>query len=80
MYTADLSHVDVVAVYVYSSVLEKVKPQFAKLPAGARIVSHQFEIPGALPTQTVEVASEETGARHKIYVYTVPLPMNEDTQ
>ena len=39
MYTADLSEVDVVAVYVYSAVLAKMKPQFAQLRPGARIVS-----------------------------------------
>jgi protein-L-isoaspartate O-methyltransferase len=80
MYTADLSDVHVVVVYVYPSVLEKMKTQFAQLPAGARIVSHQFEIPGVKPTQTVEVDSEETGGRHKILVYTVPLTVSEDSQ
>jgi hypothetical protein len=52
MYTADLSAVDVVAVYLYPTALEKLKPQFDKLKPGARIASHQFEIPGVKPFET----------------------------
>ena len=77
MYTADLSEVDIVAVYVYSTALEKMKPQFAKLKPGARIVSHFFEIPGLKPEKVVEVESEETGSTHKVLLYTVPLVETE---
>jgi outer membrane protein assembly factor BamB len=80
MYSADLSDVSVVAVYVYPSVLEKMKPQFAKLPAGARIVSHQFEIPGVKPTRTIEVDSDETGGRHRVFLYSVPLTATDNSQ
>ena len=78
MYTADLSEVDVVAVYVYSAVLEKMKVQFEQLEPGARIVSHFFEIPGVEPTQVVEIESEETGNTHKILLYEAPLTPSED--
>lgn len=77
MYTADLSAVDVVAVYLYPSALEKLKPQFAKLKPGARIVSHYFEIPGAMPSETFEVESAETGAKHRILLYRVPLAIDD---
>jgi protein-L-isoaspartate O-methyltransferase len=73
MYTADLSGVDVVAVYVYASVLEKMKPQFEQLKPGALIVSHFFEIPGIEPTEVVEFESEETGSTQKVLLYEAPL-------
>ncbi len=72
MYTADLSEVDVVAVYAYSAVLDKLKPQFAKLRPGARIVSHYFEIPGIEPAAVQEVESAETGGKHRILLYRTP--------
>jgi outer membrane protein assembly factor BamB/SAM-dependent methyltransferase len=77
MYTADLSKVDVVAVYVYSSALEKMKLQFERLRPGARIVSHFFAIPGVEPTEVVELESEETGNTHKILLYEAPLRASE---
>jgi outer membrane protein assembly factor BamB len=77
MYTADLGNADVVTVYVYSSALEKMKPLFAKLKPGARIVSHFFEIPGLKPERIVDVESQETGNTHQILLYTVPLVESE---
>jgi hypothetical protein len=77
MYTADLGDVDVVAVYVYPSVLDKMKPQFAEMKPGARIVSHYFEIPGSVAAKTVEVESAETGNTHRILLYTTPLTPSE---
>ena len=44
-----------------------------KLPAGARIVSHQFEIPGIPADRTERVVSDEDGAEHTIYLWTAPL-------
>jgi outer membrane protein assembly factor BamB len=73
MYTADLSEVDVVAVYAYSAVLDKLKPQFAKLKPGSRIVSHFFEIPGVEPADVQEIESAETGGKHRILLYRTPL-------
>ena len=73
MYKADLSDVDVVAVFLYPAVLNKLKPQFAKMKAGTRIVSHQFSIPGIKPEKELMMKSETTGQEHRILLYKLPL-------
>lgn len=73
LYKADFSEATVVAVYLYPAILKQLVPQFEKLKPGTRIVSHQFEIPDYPPESQLEVESEETGAKHTIYVWTTPL-------
>jgi outer membrane protein assembly factor BamB len=72
MFTANLSNVDVVAIYLYPVVLEKLKPQFARMKPGSRIVSHFFEIPGWKPSKRFFIASE-TGDKHEILLYELPV-------
>ena len=72
MYTVDLSPASVVAVYLPEEFLEKLKPQFQKLPQGARIVSHQFKIPGYVPDRELPGTSGEDGSSHSIYLYEAP--------
>ena len=45
LFEADFSMATVVAVYILPEMLEKLKPKFAKVKAGTRIVSHNFAIP-----------------------------------
>jgi hypothetical protein len=73
MMTADLSAVTVVAVYLPETFLERLKPRFATLKKGTRIVSHQFRIPGCVPVRTVVVLSKETGRTHTLHLYEAPL-------
>ena len=40
---------------------------------GARIVSHQFKIPGVKPAQTVQIESDEDGAIHDLHLWVAPL-------
>lgn len=72
VFTADLTLVDVVTLYLLPQQLEKLVPQLKKLKPGSRVVSHQFEIPGMPADKQIEVASEESGARHTIYLWTLP--------
>jgi hypothetical protein len=48
-------------------------PKFEKLKPGTRIVSHQFQIPDLPPEKTILVESVETGDKHTIYLWTMPL-------
>ena len=73
MYTADLSQVGVAAVYLYPAVLEKLKPQFAKMKPGSRIVSHYFAIPDVQPDRVIQFESQASGNRHRLLLYTTPL-------
>jgi outer membrane protein assembly factor BamB len=72
-FLADLSKVDVVAVYLPPKVLGRLLPRFAGLPRGARIVSHAFAIPGVVPDRTLAVTPKEDGAERKVFLYTTPL-------
>jgi SAM-dependent methyltransferase len=73
MFKVDLSAADVIAVYLPTNVLQRLRPQFEKLKPGARIVSHQFQIPGIAPESSVDMVSRDDGDRHKIFLWTVPL-------
>ncbi|MCH7688239.1 MAG: class I SAM-dependent methyltransferase [Planctomycetes bacterium] len=73
MYTANLSGVRVVAVFLYPVVLQKLKTQFIKMKPGSWIVSHHYEIPDTKPTRVVTVNSKETGNDHRVFLYRTPL-------
>ena len=73
LFTADLSEVDVVAVFLYPRLMKRLIPQFEKMKPGSRIVSHQFEMSGVKPDRVVSVVSEETGEMHRILIWTTPL-------
>ncbi|MFQ6075190.1 MAG: SAM-dependent methyltransferase [Candidatus Bathyarchaeia archaeon] len=65
----DISPADVVTLYLLTSANEKVKPNLERyLKKGARVVSHDFEIPGWRPVRIQEV-TEPHGYSHTIYVY-----------
>jgi outer membrane protein assembly factor BamB len=72
MFQADLTEVDVLAIYLYPIVMENLKKQIAQMRPGTTIVSHQFKFPGIEPEKTIEVQS---GARelHLIHIYKTPL-------
>lgn len=73
LFTNDLSAADVIAVYLPPELLERLRPQFAKLKPGSRIVSHQFAIPNARPDQTLSAGSNEDGELHRLYLWRTPL-------
>lgn len=68
LFDNDVSLADVVALYLTTSANEKVKPKLEKeLRTGARIVSHDFTIPGWKPVKTVRF--RENYRTHTIYLY-----------
>lgn len=75
LFTADLSQADVVALYLLPVQNKRLIPQLNRLRAGSRVVSHHFEIPGAVPDKVIEVESEDSGERHRLYLFTTPLKM-----
>ncbi|MCH7686781.1 MAG: methyltransferase domain-containing protein, partial [Planctomycetes bacterium] len=79
MFTVDLSKANVVTVFQYSRLLEKLMPQFAQMKPGSRIVSHQFEIPDVTPEKDITIESKETGDKHRILLYTTPLKKRATT-
>lgn len=72
MYEVDLRRATVVTLYLLTSVNERLKPIMEKsLRKGARVVCHDFKIPGWEPEKTVEVISD-SGVSHTIYLYVRP--------
>jgi cyclopropane fatty-acyl-phospholipid synthase-like methyltransferase len=72
MYTVSLRHATVVTLYLLTSVNERLKPLLEReLRPGARVVSHDFQVPGWEPEKKVEVISP-AGVSHTLYLYVRP--------
>jgi len=66
----DLTGADVVFIYLATPLNEKLRPRFERfLKAGARVISHDYAVPGWKPFRT-----ERTDDRHAhlIFVYEMP--------
>ncbi|MCJ7631678.1 class I SAM-dependent methyltransferase [Candidatus Bathyarchaeota archaeon] len=63
-----LKDADVVTLYLLTSANERLKPNLERdLSPGARVVSHDFSMPGWKTIRTEEI--RETWGSHTIYVY-----------
>jgi tRNA G37 N-methylase Trm5 len=74
MFSVDVTvhRATVVVLYLLTSFNAKLRPKLEReLRSGTRIVSHDFQVPGWDPDQTVEVTSRY-GISHKIYLYVRP--------
>ncbi len=69
MYEVDLRRATVVTLYLLTSVNERLKPILEKgLRKGARVVCHDFKVPGWEAEKTVTVVSD-SGASHTLFLY-----------
>lgn len=73
LFTADLSNVDVLAVYLLPQQLTKLLPQLEKMKPGSRVISHQFLIPEHESNKTTTIRSAEDNQNHAIHVWVMPL-------
>lgn len=65
-FNVDISNADIVTLYLTTSANEKLRPKLEKeLKAGARVVSHDYEIRGWKPTKI----SRDDPPGHTIYLY-----------
>jgi len=72
MFEVNVRHATVVTLYLLTAVNERLRPMLERqLRAGARVVSHDFQIPGWQPEQTVEMTSK-AGVPNKIFLYVRP--------
>jgi SAM-dependent methyltransferase len=68
--SVDPAAADVVYLYLSTRLNEQLKPRLeAHLKSGARVVSHDYPIPGWKPTKVEET---EGSQRHMIYLYEMP--------
>lgn len=72
MLQVDLSPADVVTIYLMTGSNEILRPNLEKyLKPGARVVSHEYVIPGWKP-KSVKHGDEDDLHGHVIYLYAVP--------
>ncbi len=72
LFQADLTEVDLLTVYLLPRALGMLRPILEReLKNGARVVSHDFEIPDWEPTDRVDcdMDNEIDGLPHMLYVY-----------
>jgi SAM-dependent methyltransferase len=81
IFRADLREATVVTLYLLPAMLAELAPKLAaELPPGARVVSHDFPVPGWQPADTLYFESEEKervmgfGGTH-VYLYRAPGPV-----
>jgi SAM-dependent methyltransferase len=73
IYTADLQQVTVVTLFLLPELNARLIPQLEQLPRGARIITHEFDIPGLVPARQLTYVSKQDESEHLLYVYTAPL-------
>lgn len=73
MMNIDLSHADVVTLYLITTANESLRPNLEKfLKKDARVVSYDYPIPGWKPVEEEKTDASRYGNRHTIYLYRVP--------
>lgn len=78
LFDVDLTNVDVVTLYLSEAMNRKLIPQFEQLKPGARIVSHNFDIPGVERQEVIRFSPPDGGPESEIYLWTAPLIRAED--
>lgn len=73
LFSVDLRPATVVTLYLTPEYNEKLLPQLASLPTGARIVSHQFSMHGVVPDKVVRMRSKHDDRIHVLYLWTAPV-------
>jgi len=69
-FQVSVSEASVVTLYLLTTVNEKLRPKLEReLRVGARVVSHDFEVPGWKPVRVENV--RDYWCDHKIYVYEI---------
>jgi len=72
MFEINVRPATVVTLYLLTLVNERLRPMLERqLRSGTRIVSHEFQVPGWQPAQTVDFTSK-AGVPYKIYLYVRP--------
>jgi precorrin-6B methylase 2 len=71
MMTVNLSPADVVTLYLETGSNDKLRPNMERdLKAGARVVSHDFQVPGWKVTRIEKI--DIYNRPHRIYIYEMP--------
>lgn len=73
IFTLDLAEADVVMLYLLPRLNAKLIPQLQRLKPGARVVSHDFDLPGFKPDKTIEYTNPDGERTRVLYLWAAPL-------
>jgi SAM-dependent methyltransferase len=73
IFELDLSPASVVTLYLLPELNVRLLPQLERLKPGTRIVSHDFDIAGVVPTRELSLRPDPTGPDHSVYFFELPL-------
>lgn len=74
IFALDLRPADVVTLYLLPRLNARLVPQLRELHPGARIVSHDFDLPKIKPDRSLVVIEKPRDVEHTLYLWTAPLP------
>jgi SAM-dependent methyltransferase len=72
LFTVDLRKADVVTLFLWADINERLLPQLRKLRPGARVVSHHWPIKGVKPVRRLHVRGKDGDVYH-LYLFIAPL-------
>lgn len=73
VFELDLTPATVVTLYLLPELNVRLLPQLERLRPGSRVVSHDFDIAGVVPSQTLALRPDPAGPTHDIYFFETPL-------
>jgi len=73
IFTLDLSPANVVTLYLLPRLNVRLIPQLDRMKPGSRVVSHDFDIEGVVPVQTLSLRPDNDKIAHSIFLFEVPL-------
>jgi SAM-dependent methyltransferase len=73
LFTIDIKPATVVTLYLTTEYNTNLFPKLRHLQPGARVVSHQFSMRGAVPDRVVSVWSKDNKRTHVLYLWTAPI-------
>lgn len=77
IFVTDLDGADVVTTYLLPRLNVQLKPRLARLKAGTRVLSHAFDMAGAVPNSVTMVHCRD-GIERKVYLWVVPWRTTDD--
>ena len=78
IYEVDISEATVVTLFLRAHLNLRLVPQLFTLQDGARIVSHNFEMPGVPAEQHFTMGTKEDDNLHEVYFWKTPLKLDPE--
>jgi SAM-dependent methyltransferase len=72
IFTLDLAKATVVTLYLLPELNDRLVPQLERLAAGSRVVSHDYDMTGIVPTREHEMKPPGDDRAHSVFLYTLP--------